>query len=161
MHFQNHWIICSSYDCQPHQQHSPRRYHFPRLLYSDLRCHQACHWCSKACRWCTQRCFLHFQTCRWGFQTCRRQSQLRCGASEVPSGAPKCFQAYYNHSHISHGLVIREPSYSEGWLECPPRVWYSSDIDISKFTLHILSDTPGGFQWLKYIKLIYLLINNF
>jgi len=42
-------------------------------------------------------------------------------------------------------LVAGAPSYSEGWQECPPRVWYSPEIDASKFTLHILSDTPGGF----------------
>ena len=42
-------------------------------------------------------------------------------------------------------LVVGAPSYSEGQQECPPRVWYSPEIDASKFTLHILSDTPGGF----------------
>jgi len=51
-------------------------------------------------------------------------------------------------------LVTGAPSYSEGRQECPPRVWYSPGIDASKFTLHILSDTPGGFQWLKYILLM-------
>jgi len=50
--------------------------------------------------------------------------------------------------------VIRDPSYSEGRPECPPRVWYSPEIDASKFTLHILSDTPGVFQRLKYILLM-------
>jgi len=51
-------------------------------------------------------------------------------------------------------LVAGAPSYSEGRQECPPSVWYSPEIDASKFTLHILSDTPGGFQWLKYILLM-------
>ena len=51
-------------------------------------------------------------------------------------------------------LVVGAPSHSEGRQECPPRVWYSPDIDPSKFTLHILSDTPGGLQWLKYILLM-------
>ena len=51
-------------------------------------------------------------------------------------------------------LVAGAPSHSEGRQECPPRVWYSPEIDASKFTLHILSDTPGGFQWLKYIVLM-------
>ena len=50
--------------------------------------------------------------------------------------------------------VIRDPSYSEGQPECPPRVRYSPEIDASKFTLHILSDTPGVFQRLKYILLM-------
>jgi len=43
-------------------------------------------------------------------------------------------------------LVVGAPSHSEGRQECPPRVSYSPEIDASKFTLHILSDTPGGFQ---------------
>jgi hypothetical protein len=51
-------------------------------------------------------------------------------------------------------LFTGAPRYSEGWQVCPPRVWYSPEIDASKFTLHILSDTPGGFQWLKYILLM-------
>jgi len=62
------------------------------------------------------------------------------GLSPALSGAPR--------------LVAVAPSYSEGRQECPPRVWYSPEIDASKFTLHILSDTPGGFQWLKYILLM-------
>jgi hypothetical protein len=41
--------------------------------------------------------------------------------------------------------------------ERPPRVWYSPEIDASKFTLYILSHTPGGFQWLLYILLISIL----
>jgi len=51
-------------------------------------------------------------------------------------------------------LVAGAPSYSEGRQECPPSVWYSLEIDTSKFTLHILSDTPGGLQWLEYILLM-------
>jgi len=51
-------------------------------------------------------------------------------------------------------LVVGAPSYSEGRQECPPRVGYSPEIDASKFTLCILSDTPGGLQWLKYILLM-------
>jgi hypothetical protein len=51
-------------------------------------------------------------------------------------------------------LVVGNPSYSEGGQEWPPRVWCSPEIDASKFTLHILSDTPGGFQWLKDILLM-------
>jgi len=50
---------------------------------------------------------------------------------------------------------VDAPSYFEGRQECTPRVWYSPEIDASKFTLHILSDTPGGFQWLEYILLMY------
>jgi len=62
------------------------------------------------------------------------------GAPRLVIGAPR--------------LVTGAPSYSEGQQECPPRVWYSPEIDTSKFTLHILSDPPGGFQWLKYILLM-------
>ena len=51
-------------------------------------------------------------------------------------------------------LVVGAPSFSEGWQERSPRVWYSPEIDASKFTLHILSDTPGGFLWLEYILLM-------
>jgi hypothetical protein len=51
-------------------------------------------------------------------------------------------------------LVVGTSSYFEGRQECPPRVWYSPEIDASIFTLHILSDTPGGFQWLKYMLLM-------
>jgi len=54
-------------------------------------------------------------------------------------------------------LVAGAPSYSEGRQECPPGVWYSPETDASKFTLHILSVTPGGFEWLKYIVLMYIL----
>jgi len=53
---------------------------------------------------------------------------------------------------------IRDPSYSEGMPECHPRVWYSPELDASKFTLHILSDTPGVFQRLQYILLMHSLI---
>jgi hypothetical protein len=43
-------------------------------------------------------------------------------------------------------LVVGAPRYSEGWQKCPPRVGYSPEIDVSKFTFYILSDTPGGIQ---------------
>jgi len=68
--------------------------------------------------------------------------------------SPRCSQTFHNRSHGAPIPVIRCPSYSEGWPECPPRVWYSPEIDASKFTLHILSDTPGGSQQLKYILLM-------
>jgi len=55
---------------------------------------------------------------------------------------------------VSPLLVITDPSYSKGCLECSPRVWYSPEIDASKYTLHILSDTPGGSQSLKYSVLM-------
>jgi len=51
-------------------------------------------------------------------------------------------------------LVISDPRYSEGRQDGPPMVWNSPEIDSSKFTLHILSDTSRGSQWLKYILLM-------
>jgi len=106
---------------------------FPRLLYCDSSCFQTCLWRSQTCRWCTQ--------------------MLPVLLSVLPGG-PRCSQTYHNHSHGTLVPVIRDPSYSEGWPECPAKVWYSPDIDTSKFTLCILSDTPGVFQWLKYILLM-------
>jgi hypothetical protein len=59
--------------------------------------------------------------------------------STVIRGAP-------SHVAGTPRLVVGAPSYSEGRQECPPNVSYSPEIDASKFTLHILSDTPGGFR---------------
>jgi hypothetical protein len=50
--------------------------------------------------------------------------------------------------------VAGPPNFSEGRQEFPPRVWYSPEIDLSKFTLHILSHAPGRFQGLRYILLM-------
>jgi len=141
---------------------------FLRLLYCDSRCSQTCHWHSQACRRHSQTCCWHSQTCRRHSQTypqhtqhCCRHSQAcrQCslglsGAPKVLSGAPRCSQTYHNHSGTPV-VDIRDPSYAECQMECPPRVWYSLEIDASKFTLHILTNTPGGFQWLKYIVLMW------
>jgi hypothetical protein len=65
----------------------------------------------------------------------RRQNKYMTvirGAPRLVLGAPR--------------LVTDDPSYSEGRRECPPRVLYSPEIDASKFALHILSNTPGGFK---------------
>jgi hypothetical protein len=51
-------------------------------------------------------------------------------------------------------VVVGAPSYSECRQECSPRVWYSPEMEASKFTLHIHSDTPGGSQRLNYILLM-------
>jgi len=164
MSFTNSWTISSSNDFQANQQHPQRRSFFSqtallwfeglpdlspvlpgapmlvvgaaRLVPSAPRCSQACHQSS---------------------QTCFRRSQVLPGAPKVLSGALRCFQTYHSHSHGTPVAVIRHPRYSEGRQECPPRVWYSPQIDASKFTLHILPDTAGGFQWLKYILLMYRL----
>jgi len=120
---------------------------FPRLLYSNSRRSQT------YCR--------HSQT------FCRRSqvipglsaalpglSQVLPSAPKLLSGAPRCSQIYHNPSHGTPGPVIRDSSDSDGEQEFPPRVWYFPETDASKFTVHILADTTGGFQWLKYILLI-------
>ena len=106
----------------------------PRFVAGARRCSHDCHRTSLACG---------------------GHSQMLPGAPNVLSCAPRCSQTSHNHSYGTSVPVTRDPSYSEGWQECPPRVWDSPEIDASKFALHILSDTPGGFQWLKYILLKY------
>jgi hypothetical protein len=70
--------------------------------------------------------------------------------------SPRCSQPYHNRSHGAPVPVIRDPSYSNGQPECPPMVWFSPEIDASKFTLRLLSDTPGGSQRLKCILLMHV-----
>jgi len=133
---------------------------FPILCYRDSRCCQTCHRCSEACHWRTQTCCRGSQTCPRCTQTCRQRSQVLPGAPKVLSGPPRCSQTYHNHPHGTAVPVIRDLGYSEGRQECPPRVWYSPEIDASKFTLHILSATPGGCLRLKYILLINSLLQT-
>jgi len=87
-------------------------------------------------------------------QMWHRRSQVLEGALKVLSGPPKCSQTYPNHSPHTPVQVIRDSCHSVEQPECPPMVVFSADIDSSKVTLHILSDTVGGFQWLKYILLM-------
>jgi len=82
------------------------------------------------------------------------------GTPRVVTCTPTCSPTDHNHSHGTSIQVIRDPSYSEGWHECPPTVWHSPEIDASKFTLHILSDTPGGSQWLNYILLMKVIASS-
>jgi len=93
----------------------------------------------------------------------RRHSQVHPKFSPALQRAPKLITItpiilLYQSSEIlvTPVAVVRDPSYSEGRPEYPPRVWYSPEIDASKFALHILSDTPGVFQRLKYILLMKL-----
>jgi len=95
--------------------------------------------------------FMHSQTCRQCPWACHWRSEALPDAAKVISGSPKCSQTYRNHPHSTAVPVIWDPRYFEGRPECPPRAWYSPVIDTSKFTLHILLDTPGGFHWLEYI----------
>ena len=99
----------------------------PRLVASAPRCTQVC---------------------------CRRSHVLPC-APKVLSSASTCSQTYDNHSDGTHGPMVRDHRHCEGWLECPPRVRYSPEIDLCKFILHLLSDTPGGSRWPVYILLMY------
>jgi len=126
----------------------------PRLVAGAPRCSQANHRRSQSCHWRCQTCRQCTQACRRRTLTCRRRTQVLHGAPKVLSGAPRCSQTYHNHSHGTPVPVIRDPSYSEGWPECPPMVRYSPKIDTYKFTLHILSDSPGVFQRLKYTLLM-------
>jgi len=116
--------------------------------------------------------YMGFKNCwtissSYDFQAHQQRSQRRCCFSQT---ALLWFQVLAGFSPALPGaprlvvgaprLVTGAPSYSQGRQDCPPRVWYSPEIDASKFTLHILSDTPGGFQWLKYILLMHLLNCN-
>jgi len=102
---------------------------------------------------CSQRRSFSQTALLW-FEVLPELSPALPGAPKVLSASPRCSQTYHNHSPGTPVVVIWDPSYSEGRQECPPRVWYSPEIDASKITLHILSDTPGVFQWLKYILLM-------
>jgi len=98
----------------------------------------------------------------YDFQAHQQRSQRRCCISQTAllwfKMLPDLSPALPGAPRLVVGtprLVVGAPSYSEGRQECPPRVWYSAEIDASKFTLHIISDTPGGFQWLNYILLMW------
>jgi len=139
----------------------PEQDAFLILFYGDLRCSQPCCRRSQNCRPHPQTVSRCSQTYRWCSQTCHRRSQDYCrcslvlpGAPNILSGGPRCSQSCHNQSHGTPVPVIIDPSYSEGQPKCPLTVWYSPAIDTSKFTLHILSDTPGGPQRLKYILLM-------
>jgi hypothetical protein len=98
--------------------------------------------------------------CRQRPETCCRRSQVLPDVRKVLSGAIRCSQTYLKHSYGTPVPVIRDLSYSAGWPECPPTAWYTPDIDTSKFTLHILSDTSAGSQRLKYILLMSELVRS-
>ena len=171
MSLENLWTISSSYDFQAHQQRfQTGRFSQTALHWFEVlpRCSQGWCWHCQACCQCCQACCRRCQACCQRSQACPRRSQTRrrhsqtccCrsqvlpGAPKVFSGIPRCFQTYHNHTHGTPVSVIGDPSYSKGWLEYPSRVLYSPQFDPFKFTLNILSDTPGGFQWLKYILLM-------
>ena len=138
--FTNSWTTSSSYDCQAHQQHSQKT----MLFFPDFS------------------------------SVIRGASRLVAGALSIVIGSPRlvpcclrlifgaptCSQTYENHSHGTPVPFIVNPSYSEGRPECPPSIWYSAEIDTSKFALHILSDTAGGSQQLQFILLMSLSLQS-
>jgi len=91
----------------------------------------------------------------YDFQAHLQRSQRRCCFSQTALLWFKMLPDLSPAFPVVLRLVATGPSYSEARQECPPMVWYSPEIDASKFTLHILSNTPGGFQCLKYILQIY------
>jgi hypothetical protein len=91
---------------------------------------------------CSQRRCWFSQTALLWLEVLPDLSPVLPGLSPELPGAPR--------------LIVGAPSDSKSRQKWPPRVWYSPEIDASKFTLHIISDTPGGFQCLKYILLMYL-----
>ena len=91
----------------------------------------------------SQRRCIFFQTALLWVGVLPDMSPALPGLSPVLPGGPRLVVS-------THRPIAGAPSYSEGRQECPPRVWFSPDIDSSKFALHILSDTPEGFWWLRY-----------
>ena len=88
-------------------------------------------------------------------------TRIVVGAARLVTGAPshllsppRCSQTYLNDSHGFSVPVIIYPSYSQWWPDCPPRVWYSPEINTYKLSLDILSFTPGGFHWQNNILLM-------
>jgi len=145
--FKNRWTISSSYNFQTHQQYSQDNVVFPWLLYCDSRRSQVLPGLSSALPSMSSG-LPDMSSVLPGLWSALP------GAPKVLSSTPRCSQICPNHSHGTPVTVISDPSYSKGRLEFPPRVWYSPEIDALQFTLHVLSDTPGGSQWRKYILLI-------
>ena len=144
----------------------PKEDVFSRLLYCDSRFSQTCRQCSEACHLRSQTCTRCSQTCCWCSQTCcrhshacRQRSHVLPGAFNVVSSAPRRSQTYQNHSHCTPVPISRDLSYSRGRSEFSLTVRYSPEIDASKFTLHILTDNPGGSQRLKYILLMEVCVS--
>jgi len=153
--FENLWMISSSYDFLAKQLHSrgwccffhtslpwfkvlsvmlPVLPAAARHVAVTPRCSQVSSQCSPPCH-------------------CR--SQPLWGALTVLCSATRFSQTCHNHFHGTPELVIRDSISSKGWPEHPPRVWYFPEIDAFKFTVHILSDPPGGSPWPKYLLLMF------
>lgn len=77
------------------------------------------------------------------------------GIPKVLSGALTSSQTYDSHSHGAPWPVIRYANDTEGRMEYPWSAWFSSDVDTSMFTLHLLSYTSGSSQWQNYMLLMH------
>jgi len=165
-------LYCNSRCLQPFRQGS------------DTCCRRSEIWCWCIIKWhqCPVNCCWWFETCHqwletscWRSKAYSRYTQTLWGLSSELSGLTpafprspmgmersfrqiKCSQRNHHHFHGTSVSDNRDLSYSEGLSECTCRVWYSHEIDASKFTLHILSDTPGGSQRLTYILLMIIWI---
>jgi len=86
----------------------------------------------------------------------KNQASLRVslGFPQWLGDSPRSSQTFHSCSHGAPVPVIRDCSYSNARPACPPRVWFSPQVDPFKYTLRLLSDTPGGSQWLTYILLM-------
>jgi len=162
MSFKNLWMISSSNDFQAHQQHSPTRCCFPQTALQWFKVLSGMSLAPPAAR------RLSIGAPRLVIGTPRpvvsapklvvHAPRLDDGTPSFVAGASRFSQAYINHSHSTSLPVIKDPSYSKGRPGCDAWVWYSPEIDASKFTHYILSDTPGSFQWLEYILLMSVLM---
>jgi len=127
---------------------------FPRLLESHLRCPQRLPGLSPALPDLSSALPDQSSVLQGLARAVPDFSPILPCCPKVLSGSPRCFQTNHHHSHGTPVPVIRDRSDCEGRPECSPTVWSSLEIDASKITLHILSDTPRGFQWLEYILLM-------
>jgi len=139
MTLKNCWERSSSYDFHAHRQNSQRRRIFTQ---STLLWLQVLRDLSPA--------FLGLSLAPPGIPPALP------GEPNVHFSTPRCSQTYDHNTHGTSVSVLREPRYSEGRLEWSTRVWDSPENVVSKFTLHILSDTTGRFQRLKYNLLMYI-----
>jgi len=141
MCFKNRWTISSSYDLQAHQQHSQRRccFSLTALLWFEVLPDL---WSAHPDLW-----PVHPDL-----------SPAHPYLSPAHPGLPPVHLDVPRLVVSALRLVAGTPSYSEGQQEFPPRVRYSPEIDVSKFTLHILSDTPRRLQWQKFILLMWQLV---
>jgi len=92
--------------------------------------------------------------------------RLLDGTPRLVAGAPRCSQVHPKFSPVLRGVpkpltitpmvLLYQSSGIAVTLKASRNALLGSEtpkIDASKFALHILTGTPGGFQWLKFILL--------